>query len=115
MIYGLEGYKVHSKLCLITRRENGHTEYFTQVGTGNYNEKTARMYTDLSLMTADPDIGLETAVVFQALAKGETVESSRQLLVAPKCLQNRVLDMIDQEIGYARRGEDAILVSRSIP
>lgn len=109
VIYGLEGYKVHSKLCLITRRENGHTEYFTQVGTGNYNEKTARMYTDLSLMTADPDIGLETAVVFQALAKGETVESSRQLLVAPKCLQNRVLDMIDQEIGYARRGEDAYI------
>ena len=109
VIYGLEGYKVHSKLCLITRRENGHTEYFTQVGTGNYNEKTARMYTDLSLMTADPDIGLEAAVVFQALAKGETVESSRQLLVAPKCLQNRVLDMIDQEIGYARRGEDAYI------
>ena len=109
VIYGLEGYKVHSKLCLITRRENGHTEYFTQVGTGNYNEKTARRYTDLSLMTADPDIGLETAVVFQALAKGETVESSRQLLVAPKCLQNRVLDMIDQEIGYARRGEDAYI------
>ena len=109
VIYGLEGYKVHSKLCLITRRENGHTEYFTQVGTGNYNEKTARMYTDLSLMTADPDIGLEAAVVFQALAKGETVESSRQLLVAPRCLQNRVLDMIDQEIGYARRGEDAYI------
>ena len=109
VIYGLEGYKVHSKLCLITRRENGHTEYYTQVGTGNYNEKTARMYTDLSLMTADPDIGLEAAVVFQALAKGETVESLRQLLVAPKCLQNRVLDMIDQEIGYARRGEDAYI------
>lgn len=109
VIYGLEGYKVHSKLCLITRWENGHTEYYTQVGTGNYNEKTARMYTDLSLMTADPDIGLEAAVVFQALAKGETVESLRQLLVAPKCLQNRVLDMIDQEIGYARRGEDAYI------
>ena len=109
VIYGLEGYKVHSKLCLITRRENGHTEYYTQVGTGNYNEKTARMYTDLSLMTADPDIGLEAAVVFQALAKGETVEALRQLLVAPKCLQNRVLDMIDQEIGYARRGEDAYI------
>ena len=109
VIYGLEGYKVHSKLCLVTRRENGHTEYFTQVGTGNYNEKTARMYTDLSLMTADPDIGLEAAVIFQALAKGETVESSRQLLVAPMCLQNRVLEMIDQEIGYARRGESAYI------
>ena len=109
VIYGLEGYKVHSKLCLVTRREKGRTEYYTQVGTGNYNEKTARMYTDLSLMTADPDIGLEAAMVFQALAKGETVEASRQLLVAPKCLQNRVLDMIDREIGHARRGENAYI------
>ena len=64
VIYGLDGYKVHSKLCLVTRRENGRTEYYTQVGTGNYNEKTARMYTDLSLMTADSSIGLEAAAVF---------------------------------------------------
>lgn len=109
VIYGLEGYKVHSKLCLVTRREKGHTEYFTQVGTGNYNEKTARMYTDLSLMTADPDIGLEAAMVFQALAKGETVESSRQLLVAPRCLQNRVLELIDREADFARRGQRAYI------
>ena len=109
VIYGLEGYKVHSKLCLVTRREKGKTEYYTQVGTGNYNEKTARMYTDLSLMTADPDIGLEAARVFQSLAKGETVETSRQLLVAPRCLQNRVLDLIDREIGHARQGEDAYI------
>ena len=109
VIYGLDGYKVHSKLCLVTRRENGRTEYYTQVGTGNYNEKTARMYTDLSLMTADPSIGLEAAAVFQALSKGETVESSRQLLVAPKCLQNRVLEMIDREIKYAQGGEAAYI------
>lgn len=104
MIYGLDGFKVHSKLCLVTRRENGKTEYFTQIGTGNYNEKTARLYTDLSLMTADTAIGLEAAAVFQALAKGETVEESQQLLVAPKCLQNRILDMIDEEINAARQG-----------
>ena len=104
VIYGLDGFKVHSKLCLVTRRENGKTEYFTQIGTGNYNEKTARLYTDLSLMTADSAIGLEAAAVFQALAKGETVEESRQLLVAPKCLQNRILDMIDEEINAARQG-----------
>ena len=109
VIYGLDGYKVHSKLCLVTRRENGRTEYYTQVGTGNYNEKTARMYTDLSLMTADSSIGLEAAAVFQALAKGETVESSRQLLVAPRCLQNRVLELMDREIEYARRGEPAYI------
>ncbi len=107
VIYGLDGYKVHSKLCLVTRREKGRTEYYTQVGTGNYNETTARLYTDLSLMTADPDIGLEAAAIFQTLSKGETVGSSRQLLVAPKCLQNRLLELIDREIGHARWGEEA--------
>ena len=109
VIYGLDGFKVHSKLCLVTRRENGKTEYFTQIGTGNYNEKTARLYTDLSLMTADPGIGLEAAAVFQALAKGETVEDSRQLLVAPRCLQNRILEMIDGEINAARQGLPAYI------
>ena len=109
VIYGLDGFKVHSKLCLVTRRENGKTEYFTQIGTGNYNEKTSRLYTDLSLMTADTAIGLEAAAVFQALAKGETVEESQQLLVAPKCLQNRILDMIDEEINAARQGMPAYI------
>ena len=109
MIYGLDGFKVHSKLCLVTRRENGKTEYFTQIGTGNYNEKTSRLYTDLSLMTADTAIGLEAAAVFQALAKGETVETTQQLLVAPKCLQNRILDMIDEEINAARQGMPAYI------
>ena len=109
VIYGLDGFKVHSKLCLVTRRENGKTEYFTQIGTGNYNEKTARLYTDLSLMTADTAIGLEAAAVFQALAKGETVEDSRQLLVAPRCLQNRILEMIDGEINAARQGLPAYI------
>ena len=109
VIYGLDGYKVHSKLCLVTRRENGRTKYYTQVGTGNYNEKTARMYTDLSLMTADPSIGLEATAVFQALSKGETIDSVHHLLVAPKCLQNRVLELIDREIKYARQGEAAYI------
>lgn len=109
VIYGLDGFKVHSKLCLVTRRENGKTEYFTQIGTGNYNEKTSRLYTDLSLMTADTAIGLEAAAVFQALAKGEAVEASQQLLVAPKCLQNRILDMIDEEINAARQGLPAYI------
>ncbi len=109
VIYGLEGYKVHSKLCLITRKTEGRIEYITQIGTGNYNEKTSRLYTDLSLMTANVDIGLEAAAVFQALAKGEVVEHSDKLLVAPKCLQNRVLEMIDDEIARARDGEDAYI------
>lgn len=107
VIYGLDGYKVHSKLCLITRKKEGQVEYITQIGTGNYNEKTARLYTDLSVMTCNPQIGQEAAAVFQALAMGEVVEETEMLLVAPKCLQNQVLDMIDEEIAHARNGEPA--------
>ncbi|HJB83771.1 MAG TPA: polyphosphate kinase 1 [Candidatus Mediterraneibacter intestinavium] len=109
IIYGLEGYKVHSKLCLITKKGPDGIEYITQIGTGNYNEKTARLYTDLSLMTADEQIGMDAARVFQALAKGETVEESEHLLVAPKCLQSRIIDMIDEEIRNKKNGEDAYI------
>lgn len=107
VIYGLDGYKVHSKLCLITRKNAGQVEYITQIGTGNYNEKTSRLYTDLSLMTSNVEIGLEASNVFQALSKGEVVEHTRHLLVAPKCLQNKVLDMLGEEIAHARNGEEA--------
>ena len=107
VIYGLDGYKVHSKLCLITRKNAGQVEYITQIGTGNYNEKTSRLYTDLSLMTSNVEIGLEASNVFQTLSKGEVVEHTRHLLVAPKCLQNKVLGMLDEEIAHARNGEEA--------
>ena len=109
VIYGLDGYKVHSKLCQIMKKKDGNVEYYTQIGSGNYNEKTARLYTDLSLMTADPKIGTEAARVFQALAMGETVEDMDHLLVAPKCLQNKVLAMIDEEIEHAKVGEQAYI------
>ena len=109
VIYGLDGYKVHSKLCLITRREELGVAYYTQIGTGNYNEKTARLYTDLCLMTADHDIGEEANAVFNALSKGETVHETRRLLVAPHCLQNKVLAMMDDEIRRARAGEEAYI------
>lgn len=109
IIYGLEGFKVHSKLCLITRKGKNGIEYITQIGTGNYNEKTARLYTDLSLMTANEQIGMDAARVFQALTKGETVEESDHLLVAPKCLQNRVIDMIEEEIEHKKNGEEAYI------
>ena len=107
VIYGLDGYKVHSKLCLITRKTDKQIEYITQIGTGNYNEKTSRLYTDLSLMTSNVDIGIEASNVFQALAKGEVIEKSEHLLVAPKCLQNKVLEMLDEEIAHAKSGEEA--------
>ena len=100
VIYGLNGYKVHSKLCLISRKTDKGVSYITQIGTGNYNEKTSALYTDLSLITANQEIGKEAAEVFAALLKGEVVEKSNLLLVAPKCLQNRVLDMIQGNEGY---------------
>ena len=109
VIYGLDGYKVHSKLCLITRMEDGHAQYYTQIGTGNYNEKTARLYTDLCLMTADQEIGREAAEVFRTLAMGETLEQAQHLLVAPHCLQDRVLALIDEQIAVARAGGDAYI------
>ncbi len=109
VIYGLDGYKVHSKLCLITRQEDEGIVYYTQIGTGNYNEKTARLYTDLSMMTCNQEIGREANEVFNALAMGETVEETHKLLVAPHCLQNKVLDMIDEEIVRARSGQEAYI------
>ena len=109
VIYGLDGYKVHLKLCLVTRKSEGQVEYYTQIGTGNYNEKTARLYTDLSLMTANVEIGLEAAKVFQALSMEETVDNVQHLLVAPRCLQNKVLSMIDEEIACAKEGKEAYI------
>lgn len=109
VIYGPAGYKCHGKICLITRKEKTGLSYVTQIGTGNYNEKTARLYTDLCLMTADRDIGEEANAVFNALAKGETVHETRRLLVAPHCLQNKVLAMMDDEIRRARAGEEAYI------
>ncbi len=105
IIYGLEHYKVHSKLCLITRRGANGIQYITQIGTGNYNEKTARLYTDLSLMTANEQIGMDAARVFQALAKGEVVEDMEHLLVAPKCLQSKVIEKIEEQIQKQKNGE----------
>ena len=109
VVYGLDGYKVHSKLCLITRKTEQGIEYYTQIGTGNYNEKTSRLYTDLSYMTSRVEIGLEAADVFQALDKGETVKETKHLLVAPNCLQNKVIGMIEEEMRHAHKEEEAYI------
>ncbi len=109
VVYGIDGLKVHSKLCLITRRSDDGIEYITQIGTGNYNEKTARLYTDLSLMTADRRIGEEATEVFREILIGNMVKSAKHLLVAPKCLQKPVLDMIDDEIKAAKEGKEAYI------
>ena len=109
VIYGLDGLKVHSKLCLITRKTEKGIDYITQIGTGNYNEKTARLYTDLSLITARPEIGIEASRIFQALSLGTVVDKTKHLLVAPKCLQKPVLEMIDNEIAMVKSGQEGYI------
>ena len=109
VIYGLDGLKVHSKLCLITRKTEKGIDYITQIGTGNYNEKTARLYTDLSLITARPEIGMEASRIFQALSLGTVVDKTEHLLVAPKCLQKPVLEMIDNEIALVKSGQEGYI------
>ena len=106
VIYGPPRLKVHSKLCLITRNVGGEAKYTVQIGTGNYNEKTAKLYTDFCLMTSDAGIAADAVEVFRALSMGELVEDSKTLWVAPKCLQNKVLEAMDNEIAIARAGGD---------
>lgn len=98
VIYGFEGYKVHSKICLITYRNRGEIQYITQIGTGNYNEKTAAMYTDLSLMTANPEIGMDAAEFFKNMSISNLNGSYQHLIVAPTSLKQTVLAMMDEEI-----------------
>lgn len=107
VIYGMGNYKVHSKLCLITKRSGRDVEYITQIGTGNYNEKTARQYTDCSLITKDQKIALEALRVFEGLQTGHFVEHTEYLLVAPLQMQSRILEMMDKEIALAKQGEPA--------
>lgn len=105
VVYGIDGLKVHSKLCLITVKSDDGIQYITQIGTGNYNEKTARLYTDLSLMTANYEIGDEARKTFQEILIGNTIDRTEHLLVAPNSLQQPVLDMIQGEIEHAKKGE----------
>lgn len=110
ILYGLEKYKVHSKLCLITRiKNNDEISYITQIGTGNYNEKTSRLYTDFSLMTARQSIGAEAAAVFDALQKGEVLEETKELMVAPHCLQSKVVELVEEQITRKKAGQDAYI------
>ena len=112
VIYGPENYKVHSKLLLITRKNRGKTEAFTQIGTGNYNEKTAAIYTDYCLMTADPKIAEDAAHVFDALRNNELPQPQAELLVSPYGLLPPVLEMIDAEIARAEAGGEGYIALR---
>lgn len=107
VLYGPQGLKVHSKLCLITRQAGKDIKHTVQIGTGNYNERTAELYTDLSLMTANEEFAQNAQAVFDALSAGKLVEQSSALLVAPLCLQNKVLELMDREIETAVMGGEA--------
>lgn len=98
VIYGFESYKVHSKICLITYRSRNEIQYITQIGSGNYNEKTAAMYTDLSLMTANPSIGKDAVEFFKNMSIGNLDGTYEHLIVAPTSLKQKVLYLIDEEI-----------------
>ena len=104
IIYGFEDYKVHSKICLITRRERGAVRHITQVGTGNYNEKTAKQYTDVSLITADARIGQDAGAFFNNMALGNLSGRYSRLFVAPTSLKNNILALMDEQIAKGKDG-----------
>lgn len=109
LIYGFEDYKIHSKICLITRHKEGKVQYISQFGTGNYNEKTAKLYTDLSLMTANQELGLDAQNFFRNMMIGNLEGEYKHLLVAPNGLKPALLNMIDEQIQLAKEGKDAMI------
>ena len=111
IIYGLPDYKVHSKLCIITREHNGVISHITQVGTGNYNEVTGEQYTDLSMITARPDAGRDAEAAFKALSEGEIPPEAKELWIAPLSFKSRVLEMLDRELEKGENGRVAIKVN----
>ncbi|MBQ3705350.1 MAG: polyphosphate kinase 1 [Clostridia bacterium] len=111
VVYGLPDHKVHSKLCLITLQHNGNLRRITQVGTGNYNEVTSEQYTDLSMITAREDVGLDAEAAFAALANGEIPPEAKALWIAPLTFMPRVLELLDQEIAKGEAGRVSIKVN----
>ncbi len=109
IIYGIDHTKVHSKICLISYSENNQIKHISQIGTGNYNEKTSKLYTDLSLMTSNEEIALEVAETFNKICMAQVMDKTEHLLVAPKCLQSKIIDMIDQEIEHVKNGEEGYI------
>ena len=111
VIYGLPEHKVHSKLCVITRQHNGNIRYITQVGTGNYNEVTGEQYTDLSLITAKDEAGLDAEAAFAALTEGRLPPEAHCLWIAPLSFKSRVLELMDREIAKGSEGHIAFKVN----
>ena len=109
IIYGIDHTKVHSKICLISYKKDNQVKHITQVGTGNYNEKTSKLYTDLSLMTANEDIAKEVAEVFNKICLEQVVEETEHLLVSPKCMQSKIVELIDKEIEKVAEGKEGYI------
>ena len=109
IIYGIDYTKVHSKICLISYKEDNCIKHISQIGTGNYNEKTSKLYTDLSLMTANEEIASEVSETFNKICMAQVMDKTEHLLVAPKCLQNKILDMIEKEIQYVQKGGEGYI------
>lgn len=113
IIYGPKDYKAHSKLLLVKRKaQGGGYDYVTQIGTGNYNEKTSAVYTDLMLLTADRDIAADAENVFNCLQNGTFVESTNKLLVAPQCLRPQIIEMMDKQIEIAKNGGKGYIAAK---
>lgn len=111
VLYGFEDMKIHSKLCLITRQSQGRIHYITQIGTGNYNEKTSKLYTDLCLITANQALGADAALFFQNMATSNVDSQYSHLLVAPHGLKPRLMALIDGEIAKGSGGNIFIKVN----
>jgi polyphosphate kinase len=109
--YGLDGYKVHSKLCLITRRVGTDLSYITHVGTGNFNETTALLYTDLSLLTADEEIGRDAAELFRNIAVNHLDASYRRLWASPATMRSNIDAAIEREIAKGQNGRIIIKIN----
>ena len=113
VLYGMEDYKVHSKICLITRQEKGKVQYITQIGTGNYNEKTAKLYTDFCLMTSDMEIGQDASEFFKNMALSNLDGEYHALMVAPNAMQSRIIEKIDEMIAVAAAGGNAHMMIKT--
>lgn len=112
VIYGFEDYKVHSKICLITRKKGKKYEYITQLGTGNYNEKTSKIYTDLSYITSRQDIGEDAVKFFQNMSLDNLNGHYEKLIVSPTSFKSSIINKIHEEIEKAKNGKNACIIMK---
>lgn len=112
VIYGLMGLKTHSKICLVVRRENSGIKRYVHLGTGNYNDATARIYTDMGLFTANDQYGADASAFFNLLSGYSDPPIWNKFVVAPLGLRQRLLELIDREIGWANRGQPARIIAK---